>query len=59
VAPRYNDIARSRELMEAQLKAFIGRNTVLEDNGYYLSIYPEDNVIMRALDVLNQENQEP
>ena len=49
VAPRYGDIARSRQLMEAQLKAYIGRNTSLEDSGYFLSIYPEDEVIVRAI----------
>ena len=38
VAPRYGDIARSRQLMEAQLKAYIGRNTSLEDSGYFLSL---------------------
>ena len=49
VAPRYGDIARSRQLMEAQLKAYIGRNTALEDSGYFLSSYPEDEVIVRAI----------
>ena len=40
VAPRYGDIARSRRLIEAQLRAYIGRNTKLEDNGFYANIYP-------------------
>ena len=53
VAPRYGDIARSRKLMEAQLRAYIGRNTALEDNGYYANIYPVDNVIVRAIGILN------
>ena len=53
VAPRYGDIARSRRLIEAQLKAYIGRNTALEDSGYFLSIYPEDTVIMRAIEELD------
>lgn len=53
VAPRYGDIARSRRLIEAQLRAYIGRNTALEDNGFYVNIYPVDNVVMRALGVLN------
>lgn len=58
VAPRYGDIARSRRLIEAQLRAYIGRNTALEDNGFYANIYPVDNVIVRAIGVLNdtQEN---
>ena len=55
VAPRYGDIARSRKLIEAQLRAYIGRNTQLEDNGFYANIYPVDNVIMRAIAVLKGE----
>ena len=53
VKPRPSDIARSRRLIEAQLKAYIGRNTRLEDTGFYANIYPVDNVVMRALGVLN------
>ena len=55
VAPRYGDIARSRELLLAQLRAYIGRNTQLEDNGFYSNIYPVDNVIMRAIGILKGE----
>lgn len=53
VAPRYGDIARSRRLIEAQLRAYIGRNTALEDNGFYVNIHPVDNVVKRALGILN------
>ena len=58
VPPRYGDIARSRRLMEAQLRAYIGRNTALEDNGFYANIYPVDNVIMRALGVLEGKEEQ-
>ena len=54
VAPNYRDIARSRKLIEAQLRAYIGRNTALEDNGFYANIYPVDNVIVRAVGILNE-----
>ena len=57
VAPAPRDIARSRKLIEAQLRAYIGRNTVLEDNGFYANIHPIDNVIQRAIEVLNEENE--
>ena len=40
VKPNRADIAQSREVMEAQLRAYIGRNTVLEDDAFYHSIYP-------------------
>lgn len=52
VAPRRADIARSRKLIEAQLRAYIGRNTSLEDNGFYVNIQPVDNVVTEALDIL-------
>lgn len=52
VAPAARDIARSRRLIEAQLRAYIGRNTVLEDNGFYANIHPVDPVTMRAIEVL-------
>ena len=54
VAPRPADIARSRKLIEAQLRAYIGRNTALEDNGFYVNIFPVDNVVMRAIGILNE-----
>lgn len=57
VKPRWKDIQRSRHLIEAQLKAYIGRNTPLEDNGFYANIYPIDTVILRAIEVLNQEEK--
>ncbi len=58
VAPHYGQIAHSRRLIEAQLKAFIGRNTVLEDSGYYLFIYPEDKVILKAIGELERPTME-
>ncbi len=47
-----SEIAAAREIIERQLRAFIGRNTDLEDNGYYINIYPMDDAMMRALDEL-------
>lgn len=57
VAPRPADIARSRRLIEAQLRAYIGRNTALEDNGFYANIHPVDNVVTRAIETLNPSAQ--
>lgn len=58
VAPRPADIARSRRLIEAQLRAYIGRNTVLEDNGFYANIYPIDRVLVRAVESLNERKDD-
>jgi len=55
VEPQYAEIARSRRLIEAQLRAYIGRNTKLEDTGFYANIYPVDKVIGRAIEILNDK----
>jgi carboxyl-terminal processing protease len=54
VKPVRSEIARSRRIMEAQLRAYIGRNTALEDNGFYYNIYPIDDVLRRSVEVLQQ-----
>lgn len=54
VRPVQSDIARSRKLMEAQLRAYIGRNTVLEDDAFYYNIMPVDNVLLRTIEILEQ-----
>ncbi|MEG1622193.1 MAG: S41 family peptidase [Alistipes sp.] len=57
VSPSPRDIARSRKLIEAQLRAYIARNTVLEENGFYANIYPVDNVIVRTLKLFNEKKK--
>lgn len=52
VKPVQRDIARSRKIMEAQLRAYIGRNTVLEDAAFYYNIMPVDNVLVRSVELL-------
>ncbi len=51
VAPNAAQIARSRQIIESQLRAYIGRNTPLEDAGFYVNIFPIDNVVARALEI--------
>ncbi len=55
VPPVWADINRSRQLIDAQLKAYIGRNTPLDDDAFYHSIYPIDNVILKAIETLEQQ----
>ncbi len=54
VPPVPRDIARSRRLIEAQLRGYIGRNTVLEDCAFYANIYPIDKPFVKAVEVLKQ-----
>jgi carboxyl-terminal processing protease len=49
VKPSQRDFARSRKVMESQLRAYIGRNTKLEDDGFYYNIFAIDNVVSTAL----------
>ncbi len=48
------DLRESTEYLERQLRAYIGRNTKLEDNGFYANIYPLDDVLMRAIEEMQQ-----
>ena len=54
VRPVQRDIARSRKLIEAQLRAYIGRNTPLEDNGFYYNIIPIDNVLLESISMFEK-----
>jgi carboxyl-terminal processing protease len=58
VSPVQRDIARSYEIIKAQLRAYIARNTALEDNGFYYNIIPIDNVLLRSLEVFGQQSKE-
>ena len=49
VAPNWSEIDRSREIMEAQLRAYIARNSDLEDNAFYYFIYPIDKTVLQAI----------
>lgn len=52
VAPNRADFRKSKEIMLAQLKAYIGRNTPLEENAFVHEMEGIDNVIAKALEVL-------
>ena len=54
VKPVQSEINRSRRVMEAQLRAYIGRHTALEDDGFYYNIYPIDEVLKRSVEILEQ-----
>lgn len=48
------EIEASRELLLAELRAYIGRNTPLEDAGFYVNIYPIDNTLLSAVKELEE-----
>ncbi len=49
------EVEESRDLLDKQLRAYIGRNTKLADNGFYINIYTLDDAVMKALEHLNKE----
>lgn len=55
VEPDYNDIAHSRVLLLARLRAFIARNTPLDDAGFYSQIYPVDEDMKKAVEIFKSE----
>lgn len=46
------DIKKSGRVMEAQVKAYVGRNSKMEDNAFYHFIYPIDETLSAAVKVL-------
>ena len=50
--PNWSEIGTSRRLLECLLRAYIGRNTSLEDVGYTSQIEPIDEPLQKAFEVL-------
>ena len=51
------DIATSRSIISAQLRAYIGRNTPLGDAAFYYNIYPNDKVLQRAVEEIKNQRR--
>ena len=54
VKPAPEQIEKSKALLTAQLRAYIGRNTPLEDAGFYAEIYPIDGTVTTAIEELEK-----
>lgn len=54
VEPNWADIEKSRKIMEAQLRAYISRNSDLEDKAFYYFIHPIDKTVLRAIEELKK-----
>ncbi len=57
VSPNAADIAKSKALILSQFKAYIGRNSPLEDNAFYHCIQQIDPVVDKALETLNRPTE--
>lgn len=43
------ELATSYDIISAQIRAYIGRNSLDDESGFYYNIYPIDNVMRRAV----------
>lgn len=59
VAPKAAQIAKSKAIILAQIKAYVGRNTPLEDNAFYYELQDIDNTIQEAIHLLSQPESMP
>jgi carboxyl-terminal processing protease len=57
VSPQRQQITISRQVLDAQLRALIGRNTAMDYNGFYANIYVIDSTILKAIEVLNETTE--
>lgn len=57
VARNRREIATSRDIIHAQLRAYIGRNTPLGDAAFYYNIYPNDKVLQRAVSEIKKQRK--
>ena len=58
VAPDARQIRRSERLLKALLRAYIGRNTPLEETGFYANYYVVDDPVLKALEVFDRSPRE-
>jgi carboxyl-terminal processing protease len=42
-------LAKSRKVIEAQIRAYIGRNSMNDEAGFYYNIYPIDDALQSAV----------
>lgn len=58
IATNRHELNISRDIILAQLRAYIGRNALGDDSGFYYNIYPIDKVMRRAVEELKQQNND-
>ena len=58
IATNRHELYISRDIILAQLRAYIGRNALGDDSGFYYNIYPVDKVMRRAVEELKLQNND-
>ena len=49
------ELAVAKDMIFAQLRAYIGRNALHDESGFYYNIYPIDNALQRAVEELSAQ----
>ena len=49
------EMAVAKDVIFAQLRAYIGRNALHDESGFYYNIYPIDNALQRAVEELSAQ----
>lgn len=49
------ELAVAKDVILAQLRAYIGRNALHDESGFYYNIYPIDNALQRAVEELSAQ----
>lgn len=52
VRPTETEMSLSKPMITAQIKAYIGRNTALNENAFYYYILPQDKTLLRSVQAL-------
>lgn len=55
VATNHEELATSRDIILAQIRAYISRNALNDEAGFYYNIYPIDATLQRAVEELRQQ----
>ena len=54
IEPNEADVEAAKSVILAQLRAYIGRNALHDESGFYYNIYPIDNTMQRAVKELSK-----
>ena len=54
IEPNEADVEAAESVILAQLRAYIGRNALHDESGFYYNIYPIDNTMQRAVKELSK-----
>ena len=49
------ELAVAKDVILVQLRAYIGRNALHDESGFYYNIYPIDNALQRAVEELSAQ----